>query len=187
MKIDFVQRAVCFKCLVKLKNFTPKIFKYLKSTNYFTFFFSLSYNSLSVIVSDSGKVPSDKFPSPWVNVCWLTVISRPVILISVKKQNLNFDLREYQLRWVTLLIRIFSYGECHLILNIRLGNFFITEVLLIFLWLISISHKQPLRFYLWPLTISDQCFPSCRNQSIDLENKSIDWFLYDGEHWSLMD
>ena len=25
-----------------------------------------------------------------------------------------------------------------------------------------------------------------RNQSIDLQCKLIDWFLYDGEHWSLM-
>ena len=28
--------------------------------------------------------------------------------------------------------------------------------------------------------------PSYRNQSIDLHSKSIDWFLYDGEHLSLM-
>ena len=34
--------------------------------------------------------------------------------------------------------------------------------------------------------INDQCFPSYRNQSIDLQCKSIDSFLYDGEHWSLM-
>ena len=25
-----------------------------------------------------------------------------------------------------------------------------------------------------------------RNQSIDLQYKSLDWFLYDGEQWSLM-
>ena len=37
-------------------------------------------------------------------------------------------------------------------------------------------------FYL----ISDHCFPSYRNESIDLHFISIDWFLYDGEHWSLM-
>ena len=29
-------------------------------------------------------------------------------------------------------------------------------------------------------------FPIYRNQSIDLYCKSIDWFLYDEEHWSLM-
>ena len=29
-------------------------------------------------------------------------------------------------------------------------------------------------------------FPSYRNQSIDLQSKSIDWFLYDREHRSLM-
>ena len=34
--------------------------------------------------------------------------------------------------------------------------------------------------------VNDQCFPPYRNQSIDLQCKSIDWFLYDGEHWSLM-
>ena len=34
--------------------------------------------------------------------------------------------------------------------------------------------------------ISDQCSPSYGNQLIDLQCKSIDWFLYDGEHWSLM-
>ena len=34
--------------------------------------------------------------------------------------------------------------------------------------------------------ISDQCSPSYRNQLIDLQNKSIDYFLYDGEHWLLM-
>ena len=34
--------------------------------------------------------------------------------------------------------------------------------------------------------INDQCSPSYRNQSIDLQFKSIDWFLYDGEHKSLM-
>ena len=33
---------------------------------------------------------------------------------------------------------------------------------------------------------NDQCSPSHRNQSIDLQCKSIDWFLYDGEHWSLL-
>ena len=36
------------------------------------------------------------------------------------------------------------------------------------------------------LLINDQCSQSYRNQSIDLHCKSIDWFLYDGEHWSLM-
>ena len=36
------------------------------------------------------------------------------------------------------------------------------------------------------LNIKDQCFPSYRNQLIDLQCKSIDLFLYDGEHWSLM-
>ena len=34
--------------------------------------------------------------------------------------------------------------------------------------------------------MNDQCSPSYRTQSIDLQFKSIDWFLYDGEHWSLM-
>ena len=34
--------------------------------------------------------------------------------------------------------------------------------------------------------INDQCFSSYRNQLIDLLSKSIDWFQYDGEHWSLM-
>ena len=34
--------------------------------------------------------------------------------------------------------------------------------------------------------INDQCFPSHRNQPVDLQSKSIDWFLYDREHWSLM-
>ena len=29
-------------------------------------------------------------------------------------------------------------------------------------------------------------FPIKYNQSIDLQCKSIDWFLYDREHWSLM-
>ena len=35
-------------------------------------------------------------------------------------------------------------------------------------------------------TISDPCSLSYRNHSIDLHCKSIDWFLYDGEHGSLM-
>ena len=34
--------------------------------------------------------------------------------------------------------------------------------------------------------INDQCSASYRNQSIDLQSKSIDWFLYDREHWLLM-
>ena len=33
---------------------------------------------------------------------------------------------------------------------------------------------------------SHHCSPSYRNQSIDLQCKSTDWFLYDKEHWSLM-
>ena len=33
--------------------------------------------------------------------------------------------------------------------------------------------------------VNDQCFPSYRNKSIDFR-KLGDWFLYDGEHWSLM-
>ena len=32
-----------------------------------------------------------------------------------------------------------------------------------------------------------QYSPSYRNQSIDLHCRSIDWFLYDGQDWSLMD
>ena len=36
------------------------------------------------------------------------------------------------------------------------------------------------------LHVNNQCFPSYRNQSIDLQSKLIDWFLYDGEHWSLI-
>ena len=34
--------------------------------------------------------------------------------------------------------------------------------------------------------INDQCTPWYRSQSIDLHYKSIDCFLYDGEHWLLM-
>ena len=30
--------------------------------------------------------------------------------------------------------------------------------------------------------LNDRCSPSYRNQSINLHCKSIDWFLYDGEH-----
>ena len=33
--------------------------------------------------------------------------------------------------------------------------------------------------------LKDQCSPSYRNQSTDLQWKSIDWFLYDKKHWSL--
>ena len=36
-----------------------------------------------------------------------------------------------------------------------------------------------------PLTTNTP--PSYRNQSIDLQYKSIDWFLYDGEHSLLME
>ena len=34
--------------------------------------------------------------------------------------------------------------------------------------------------------LNDQCSPSYRNQSNDLQSRSIEWFLCDGEHWSLM-
>ena len=33
---------------------------------------------------------------------------------------------------------------------------------------------------------NDQCSSSYRNQSIDLQSKLIDWFLYDREHCSLI-
>ena len=36
------------------------------------------------------------------------------------------------------------------------------------------------------LSIDDQCSPSYRSQSIDLQCRSMVWFLYDGEHLSLM-
>ena len=42
----------------------------------------------------------------------------------------------------------------------------------------------------WDVThqsINNNCFPSYRNQSIDLQSKSIDRFLYDGKYWLLMD
>ena len=35
--------------------------------------------------------------------------------------------------------------------------------------------------------INNQCYLSSRNQSVDFQCKLIDWFLYDGEHCSLMD
>ena len=35
-------------------------------------------------------------------------------------------------------------------------------------------------------TINKQYSPLNRNQSVDLRSKSIDWSLFDGEHWSLM-
>ena len=34
--------------------------------------------------------------------------------------------------------------------------------------------------------MKDQCFSSYRNQSINFQIKSIDWFQYDEKHWSLM-
>ena len=34
--------------------------------------------------------------------------------------------------------------------------------------------------------INDHCFLSYRNQSIDLQSKSTDWFLHDEEHGLLM-
>ena len=54
-----------------------------------------------------------------------------------------------------------------------LANFLMKEIN-------SLNHGK----FLWP--INDQCSPSYRNQSIDLQYKSIDWFLYDGQHWLLM-
>ena len=50
--------------------------------------------------------------------------------------------------------------------------------------LIHINTLSPINFecFLIPyvyLTLSGQRFLSCRNQSIDLSNKSMDWFLYD--------
>ena len=38
----------------------------------------------------------------------------------------------------------------------------------------------------FPTPIDDQRSPSYRNQPIDLLYKLIDWFLFDGEHWTLM-
>ena len=34
--------------------------------------------------------------------------------------------------------------------------------------------------------INNQCSPLNRNQSAELQCRSIGWFLYDREHWSLM-
>ena len=34
--------------------------------------------------------------------------------------------------------------------------------------------------------INDQSSRKYRNQPITLLSKSIDWFLYDGKHWSLI-
>ena len=31
----------------------------------------------------------------------------------------------------------------------------------------------------------NQCSPTYRNQSIDFQSRPVDWFLYDGEHWSI--
>ena len=40
----------------------------------------------------------------------------------------------------------------------------------------SPPYEQPLN------SINDPCSLSYKNQSTDLQYKSIDWFLYDGEH-----
>ena len=45
--------------------------------------------------------------------------------------------------------------------------------------------KLALRDIAYP--IKGQCSPSNKNQSNGLQSKSTDWFLYHGEHWSLMD
>ena len=34
--------------------------------------------------------------------------------------------------------------------------------------------------------INNHCSPSYTNQSLDSQCKPIGWFLYDGEHWSLI-
>ena len=52
------------------------------------------------------------------------------------------------------------------------------------LYVTSASYKPILRFLNSP--INDQRSSLYRNRSIDLQCKSIDWFLYDEEQWSLL-
>ena len=51
-------------------------------------------------------------------------------------------------------------------------------------YLATMITESPVNLDLQP--INDQCSPTFRNQSIDLQCKSIDWFLYDREHVPLM-
>ena len=82
-------------------------------------------------------------------------------------------------------------GEVHFLLVCKL------HVLLVIFIYNSELFSQIFAIFDWVLNtplnhaechqINDQCSPSYRNHSIDLQYKSIDWFLYDEEHWSLMD
>ena len=53
-------------------------------------------------------------------------------------------------------------------------------------WFHSLGEKQHFSVFNYDL-INNQCSPSYKNQSIDLYCKSVDWFLYDREHGSLME
>ena len=52
-------------------------------------------------------------------------------------------------------------------------------------WFHSLGEEQHFSVFNYNL-INNQCFPSDKNQSIDLYCKSVDWFLYDREHRSLI-
>ena len=58
------------------------------------------------------------------------------------------------------------------------SNNYIKSVMEIKQYCISMEELYP---------VNDQYAPSYRNQSIDLQCKSTDWFLYDWEHWLLME
>ena len=88
--------------------------------------------------------------------------------------SLTLDGLEHQLtrsRWCKIkFFAEFCFNGCFNLLN---QSDFIT--LLKFLNLFSDNiFSQP---------INDQCSLSYRDQPIDLKCKSIDWFLYDGEHF----
>ena len=47
-----------------------------------------------------------------------------------------------------------------------------------------VSKSMPIHKY--HVVLSQEGSPSYRNELIDLFCKTIDWFLHDGQHWSLM-
>ena len=82
-------------------------------------------------------------------------------------------------------IRSFLGIWSHLLEKSLMENFIFFTVVMGRSWLHFITNFG-LNEVLTNHDLNPQTTPSSTNQSIDLHCKSVSWFLYDGEHWSLI-
>ena len=108
----YLEKAACFKCLIKLKKeFQAQFFLKIKNKKIFQTFFYYFNNITSVIVYEGKKFLLNKMAPLSVNARWPTVTSRSDVWFSSVLLNFFVQHVEYICRYLVFNITIWLFKK----------------------------------------------------------------------------